>query len=61
MMSSIVAETIGLNQSKGTLEESFSVGRAKRGLELKSMRERTELSSGSFPIESEKGLGPILK
>jgi signal transduction histidine kinase len=61
MVTSVVAETTGLNQNKGDLEEILSLGRPKRGLGLKSMRERTEFSSGSFSIESEKGLGPILK
>lgn len=60
-MTSVVAETIGLDQSKGDSEEILSLKSAKRGLGLKSMRERTELPSGSFSIESEKGLGPILK
>ena len=61
MVTSVVAETTGLNQNKGDLEEILSLERAKRGLGLKSMRERTGLSCGSFSIESEKGLGPILK
>ncbi|OGP62443.1 MAG: hypothetical protein A2169_07565 [Deltaproteobacteria bacterium RBG_13_47_9] len=43
------------------LEEILSLDRFKRGLGLNSMRERAELSSGSFPIESDKGVGTNIK
>jgi signal transduction histidine kinase len=45
----------------------FSVGRARsqeateRGLGLLSMRERTELSGGSFAIETAEGKGTIIR
>ena len=61
MVTSVVAETTGLNQKKGDLEDILSLGRPKRGLGLESMRELTELSTGTFSIEPEKALEPILK
>ena len=42
-------------------EEVLSGERSKRGLGLDSMKERTELSGGSFLIESQKGAGTTIK
>ena len=43
------------------LEEIFSTERSKRGLGLSSMRERTELSGGTFAIESTQGKGTVIR
>jgi signal transduction histidine kinase len=43
------------------LEEVSSPDRARRGLGLTSMRERIELSGGSFAIESTEGKGTIVR
>ena len=43
------------------LEDVLSVESARRGLGLASMKERTELSGGSFAIESVKGKGTIVR
>jgi len=43
------------------LEEAFSRKGTTRGLGLDSMRERVELSGGSFSIESRKGAGTVLR
>jgi PAS domain S-box-containing protein len=43
------------------LEEILSSERSKRGLGLNSMRERTELSGGTFAIESTKGKGTVIR
>jgi signal transduction histidine kinase len=43
------------------LEEAFSRKGASRGLGLDSMRERVELSGGSFSIESRKGAGTVIR
>jgi PAS domain S-box-containing protein len=43
------------------IEENLSVERSRRGLGLTSMRERTELSGGSFSIESIRGEGTTIK
>ena len=39
------------------LEKELAEGRVKDGIGLSSMRERTELSSGAFLVESQKGAG----
>jgi len=43
------------------LEEILSSERSKRGLGLNSMRERTELSGGSFEIETTLGVGTMIR
>ena len=43
------------------LEEVISQESARKGLGLSSMKERTELSGGSFEIESEKGQGTTIR
>jgi PAS domain S-box-containing protein len=43
------------------LEEVLSLGRSERGLGLDSMRERTELSGGTFIIESTPGKGTTVR
>lgn len=43
------------------LMEVLSVEGSKRGLGLTSMRERTELSGGSFVVESTRGRGTVIK
>jgi signal transduction histidine kinase len=43
------------------LEEAFSRKGTTRGLGLDSMRERVELSGGSFSIESKKGAGTVIR
>ena len=53
--------TIKDNGTGFDLEEILSPERSKRGLGLNSMRERTELSGGSFFIESTAGKGTTIK
>jgi signal transduction histidine kinase len=43
------------------LEDVLSGGSSKRGLGLASMRERTELSGGSFAVETSKGEGTTIR
>jgi signal transduction histidine kinase len=43
------------------LKKVLSEEGPKRGLGLTSMRERTELSGGSFAIESSPGTGTIIR
>jgi PAS domain S-box-containing protein len=43
------------------LEEAFSRKGTAKGLGLDSMRERAELSGGSFSIESSKGAGTVIR
>jgi PAS domain S-box-containing protein len=43
------------------LEEILSPDRSRRGLGLTSMRERTELSRGTFEIETNKGKGTTIR
>ena len=43
------------------IEENLSVERSMRGLGLTSMRERAELSGGSFTVESIKGKGTTIR
>jgi PAS domain S-box-containing protein len=43
------------------LMEVLSVEGSKRGLGLTSMRERTELSGGSFVVESTRGRGTVIR
>ena len=43
------------------LEEVLSVDTAKRGFGLTSMKERAELSGGSFAIESSVGEGTTIR
>jgi len=43
------------------LEDVLSVESSKRGLGLASMRERTELSGGSFAVESSRGAGTTIR
>jgi PAS domain S-box-containing protein len=43
------------------IEENLSLQRSRRGLGLTSMRERAELSGGSFVIESIKGKGTTIR
>jgi len=43
------------------LEEILSSERSKRGLGLNSMRERTELSGGTFVIETTPGAGTVIR
>jgi signal transduction histidine kinase len=42
-------------------DQVFSKGRSGKGFGLTSMRERTELSGGSFSIESSKGAGTVIQ
>jgi len=42
-------------------EKAISQEGTKRGLGLSSMKERTELSGGSFAIESGEGKGTIIR
>jgi signal transduction histidine kinase len=46
----------GFNLEKDSLQET-----TKRGLGLSSMRERTEISGGSFEVESAEGKGTIIR
>jgi PAS domain S-box-containing protein len=43
------------------LEETLSSERSERGLGLNSMRERTELSGGTFEIETTPGIGTVIR
>ncbi|RPJ06671.1 MAG: hypothetical protein EHM36_06685 [Deltaproteobacteria bacterium] len=43
------------------VEETLAKGRSRRGLGLESMRERTELSGGSFAIQSAQGQGTVIR
>ena len=43
------------------LEKALSVENSRKGLGLSSMKERTELSGGSFTIGSAKGGGTIVR
>jgi signal transduction histidine kinase len=43
------------------VEETLTKERSRRGLGLESMRERTELSGGSFAIESAEGEGTTVR
>ena len=43
------------------LEKAISQESTKKGLGLSSMKERTELSGGSFAIESAEGKGTIIR
>ena len=43
------------------VEETLAKERSRRGLGLESMRERTELSGGSFRIESARGKGTVIR
>jgi PAS domain S-box-containing protein len=43
------------------LEEILSPDRSRRGMGLNSMRERTELSGGSFVVESTRGQGTVIR
>jgi signal transduction histidine kinase len=43
------------------LEKALSVENSRKGLGLSSMKERTELSGGSFFIESGKGEGTVVR
>jgi signal transduction histidine kinase len=43
------------------LEEALSVESSRRGLGLSSMKERTELSGGSFAIQSVIGAGTTVR
>jgi signal transduction histidine kinase len=43
------------------LEEALSVESSTRGLGLSSMKERTELSGGSFTVQAVKGSGTIVR
>ena len=43
------------------MEEMLARERARRGLGLESMRERTELSGGSFTIQSAQGKGTVIR
>ena len=52
--------TIQDNGQGFNVENIFSMGSYKRGLGLSSMRERTELSGGSFTIESIQGKGTTI-
>jgi len=53
--------TITDNGAGFDVEEVLSEGRSKRGLGLSSMKERTELSGGSFSIQSQKGAGTTVR
>ena len=43
------------------VEEMLAKERSRRGLGLESMRERTELSGGSFTIQSAQGQGTVIR
>jgi signal transduction histidine kinase len=43
------------------VEEMLAKERSHRGLGLESMRERTELSGGSFTIQSAQGQGTVIR
>jgi len=43
------------------LEKVLGLGSTRRGLGLTNLRERTELSGGSFEIESVEGKGTIIR
>ena len=43
------------------LEKVLASGNTNRGLGLTNMRERIELSGGSFEVESTKGKGTIVR
>ena len=43
------------------LDQAMPEGRVKKGIGLSSMKERAELSGGSFLIESEEGSGTTVK
>jgi signal transduction histidine kinase len=43
------------------LEKKLAEGRVKKGIGLSSMKERTELSNGTFLIESHEGAGTRVK
>jgi signal transduction histidine kinase len=43
------------------VREALTVEAVRRGLGLSSMKERSELSGGSFDIESAKGAGTIIR
>jgi signal transduction histidine kinase len=49
------------NGSGFDLDDVLSVESAKRGLGLASMKERTELSGGSFSVESARGKGTTVR
>ena len=57
-MIALAAEDNGLGFN---LEDVLSVESSKRGLGLASMKERTELSGGSFSIVSTRGKGTIIR
>jgi PAS domain S-box-containing protein len=44
-----------------SVQQRLSLGDSKRGLGLTSMKERTELSGGSFAVESAEGKGTIIR
>ena len=52
----IIDDGVGFN-----LEEMLTKERSSRGLGLESMRERTELSGGSFTIQSAQGQGTVIQ
>ncbi len=60
-MDSRIELAIGDNGQGFNLEEVSSPERPWKGLGLKSMRERTEFSGGSFAIESAEGKGTIIR
>jgi len=43
------------------VEQVLSGGQSKRGIGLASMRERTELSGGSFAVDSQRGTGTTIR
>jgi signal transduction histidine kinase len=53
--------TIQDNGQGFDLNEVLSIESSRRGLGLTSMRERAELSGGSFVIESVRGKGTIVR
>lgn len=53
--------SVGDNGQGFDLKEALTSGRSGRGLGLTSMRERVELSGGSFDIESAKGKGTTVR
>ena len=52
---------IGDNGMGFDLEEALSVKSSRKGLGLSSMKERSELSGGSFTIKSVRGAGTVLR
>ncbi len=52
---------IGDNGVGFDVREALTVEAVRRGLGLSSMKERSELSGGSFAIESVKGKGTIVR